>query len=313
MTEGRLAEGLRLPDQRPASRCTTSCRGSLRATRRGGPTVAGPFTTLLYAFVPGVGYQKAPEGSAVWVPGPAAACPSRRHYTTYGKATTEEHQNWGLYFLPKGEETEVPAAGAWHPRQFHRDYGRAKQSTKRPLTWNLPKDAVIYGFQPPHSHKAPAVSANVLHFANPNGQGRDAAGPCRGTTSTGRATTCWPSRFPRAGRLRDHHPLDLRQLGQQPGKTPIRPRLSIGASNRSRRDAGGLLHLPLGRRERAKAPREDYESVVETPNVMMGNLDDNMDGKIEFRRTQGRPIGPGPGCSRSFFLADRRRNHDGRH
>jgi Ca2+-binding EF-hand superfamily protein len=60
--------------------------------------------------------------------------------------------------------------------------------------------------------------------------------------------------------------------------------------------------------ETAKNPRDDYDKLMQA-NLMMGVLDDNMDGKIELSELKGGPQSPGQMLKKYFVLIDT--NKDG--
>jgi mono/diheme cytochrome c family protein len=264
-----------------------------------GATFAGPFTTLLYAFVPGVGYQTAPEGSAVWVPA-GSGLAFQAHYTTYGKATTESTK-LGLYFLPKGEEPK-------YPRRAHGILDNSIEITageaehKEIAYVELPKDAVIYGFTP-HSHKR-GVSANVS-IRYPNGREEMLlAMPRYNFNWQGDYLLAKPLLAPAGSKIITHWVYD--NSANNPENPDATKTVYWGEQSFEEMLAVYFIYHWAG--ETAKAPREDYERLLNA-NVTMGNLDDNMDGKIEFAELRGGPSSPAQALKKNFALIDT--NHDG--
>jgi hypothetical protein len=297
MTEGRWlkASAYQISDRQSVHHILSGVASSDTAE---GATV-GPFTTLLYAFVPGVGYQKAPEGSAVWVPA-GSGLAFQAHYTTYGKATTESTK-LGLYFLPKGEEPK-------YPRRAHGILDNSIEITageaehKETAYVELPKDAVIYGFTP-HSHKR-GVSANVS-IRYPNGKEEMLlAMPRYNFNWQGDYLLAKPLLAPAGSKIITHWVYD--NSANNPENPDATKTVYWGEQSFEEMLAVYFIYHWAG--ETAKAPREDYETLLNA-NVTMGNLDDNMDGKIEFAELRGGPQGPAQVLKKNFALIDT--DHDG--
>jgi len=118
----------------------------------------------LGGYGPGRGSNLQPVDTGVWVP-PSGGVAFQNHYTPYGRETTEETQ-MGIYFYPKGQEPKyvlrtfgifdfsivIPPGAEYHHEQAYID---------------VPKEMILYGLTPHAHHRGGSVNVTVKY---PNGK-----------------------------------------------------------------------------------------------------------------------------------------------
>jgi mono/diheme cytochrome c family protein len=156
MTEGRWmkATTFRVTDRQVVHHILT---GVVEGEQKPGATASeAEWGASLGGYGPGRGSNINPKDMGVWVP-PSGGVAFQNHYTPYGRATVEKTQ-MGIYFYPKGEE----------PKYVMRTFGifdfsivipPGEESHPETAYIAFPKDAVLYGITP-HAHHRGA-SANV--------------------------------------------------------------------------------------------------------------------------------------------------------
>ncbi|MET0272710.1 MAG: EF-hand domain-containing protein [Phenylobacterium sp.] len=156
MTEGRWmkATTFRVTDRQVVHHILT---GVVEGEQKAGATASeAQWGASLGGYGPGRGSNINPKDMGVWVP-PSGGVAFQNHYTPYGRETVEKTQ-MGIYFYPKGEE----------PKYVMRTFGifdfsivipPGEESHPEAAYITFPKDAVLYGITP-HAHHRGA-SANV--------------------------------------------------------------------------------------------------------------------------------------------------------
>ena len=299
MTEGRWlrATAFRITDRQAVHHILTGVAASDQAP---GATVTGsPFTTLLHGYVPGVGYMKTAEGTGIWVP-PSSGLAFQAHYTTYGRETVE-NTKVGLYFYPKGQEPKFPRR-TFGIFDFSIEIPPGEAEHKEIAYIEIPKDAVIYAFTP-HAHKR-GVAANVS-IRYPNGKEEM-------LLAMPRYDFNWqydyvldkPLTVPAGSKIITRWVYD--NSTRNPGNPDPKKTVYWGEQSFEEMLAVYIHYHWVG--ETAKDPKDEYDKLMQA-NLMMGVLDDNMDGKIELSELRGGPQSPAQMLKKYFALIDT--DHDG--
>ena len=299
MTEGRWlrATAFRISDRQAVHHILTGVAASDSAP--GAKVTESPFATLLHGYVPGVGYMKTAEGTGIWVP-PSSGLAFQAHYTTYGRETVE-NTKVGLYFYPKGEEPKYQRR-TFGIFDFSIEIPAGEREHKEVAYIEIPKDAVIYAFTP-HSHKR-GVAANIS-IRYPNGKEEM-------LLAIPRYDFGWqydyvlakPLTVPAGSRIITRWVYD--NSTRNPGNPDPSKTVYWGEQSFEEMLAVYIHYHWVG--ETAKNPRDDYDKLMQA-NLMMGVLDDNMDGKIELSELKGGPQSPGQMLKKYFVLIDT--NKDG--
>lgn len=164
LTEGRWmkATTFRVTDRQVVHHILT---GVVEGEQKEGATASeSQWGASLGGYGPGRGSNISPKDTGTWVP-PSGGIAFQNHYTPYGRETTEQTQ-MGLYFYPKGQEPKhvlrtfgifdfsivIPPGEEWHREQAYVD---------------VPKEMVLYGLTPHAHHRGGAVMVSVIY---PNGK-----------------------------------------------------------------------------------------------------------------------------------------------
>jgi hypothetical protein len=268
-------------------------------TPAGATVASSPFTTLLQGYVPGTGYQKMAPDSGLWVPA-GSGLAFQAHYTTYGKATTE-NTKLGLYFYPKGEEPKYPRR-TFGIFDFSIEIPAGDGDHKEVAYIEIPKDAVIYAFTP-HSHKR-GVSANVS-IRYPNGKEELLlAMPRYDFNWQWDYVLAKPLNAPAGSKIITRWVYD--NSTRNPGNPDADKTIYWGEQSFEEMLAVYIHYHWAG--ETAQKPRDDYEKLMQA-NLMLDVMDDNMDGKLQLAELKGGPSSPGTMLKKFFPMIDT--NHDG--
>ncbi|HEX2814769.1 MAG TPA: hypothetical protein VHN39_00125 [Phenylobacterium sp.] len=253
----------------------------------------------LGGYGPGRGSNIQPVDTGVWVP-PSGGVGFQNHYTPYGKETTEKTQ-MGIYFYPKGQEPkyvlrtfgifdfsiEIPA-----DEEFHKETSYIE----------FPKEAILYGITP-HAHmRGQSTNVSILY---PNGKEEK-------LLSLPRYDFNWqyeyflktPLKVPAGAKIIARWTYD--NSTRNPGNPDHAKTVYWGEQTKDEMMATYLHYRWVDETVQHQTP--EYEKMLQA-NLMMGVLDDNMDGKIELSELKGGPQGPASMLKKYFALIDT--NHDG--
>ena len=299
MTEGRWmkATTFRISDRKVVHHILTAVvQGEQKV---GGQASESQWGDSLGGYGPGRGSNIEPVGTGVWVP-PSGGIGFQNHYTPYGRETTEKTQ-MGIYFYPKGQE----------PKYVLRTFGIFDFSIEIPpgeevhhetsyLTF--PKDAILYGITP-HAHmRGQSANVSILY---PNGKEEK-------LLALPRYDFNWqyeyflktPLKVPAGAKIVARWTYD--NSTRNPGNPDPNKTVYWGEQTKDEMMATYLHYRWVD--ETVKHQTPEYEKLLQA-NLMMGVLDDNMDGKIELSELKGGPQGPASMLKKYFALIDT--NHDG--
>jgi mono/diheme cytochrome c family protein len=273
--------------------------GTVNTDHQGADFNESQWGASLGGYGPGRGSNIQPISTGVWVPA-SGGVGFQNHYTPYGKETTEQTQ-MGLYFYKKGEEPkyvlrtfgifdfsiEIPANEEFHPETSY-------------ITF--PKDAVLYGITP-HAHKR-GGSTNVS-IIYPDGKTEK-------LLSLPRYDFNWqyeyflktPLKVPAGSRIVAKWTYD--NSARNPYNADHNKTVYWGEQTSDEMMATYLHYRWVDETVAHQTP--EYEKLLGA-NLMMGVLDDNMDGKIQLAELKGGPQGPAATLKKYFALIDA--NHDG--
>jgi hypothetical protein len=253
----------------------------------------------LGGYGPGRGSNIQPADTGVWVP-PSGGVGFQNHYTPYGRETTEKTQ-MGIYFYPKGQE----------PKYILRTFGIFDFSIEIPpgeefhhetSYITFPKDALLYGITP-HAHvRGGSTLVSVIY---PDGRREK-------LLALPRYNFNWqyeyflktPLKIPAGAKILAEWTYD--NSARNPGNPDPTKTVYWGEQTRDEMMATYLHYRWVD--ETVKHQTPEYEKMLQA-NLMMGVLDDNMDGKIELSELKGGSQGPAATLKKYFALIDT--NHDG--
>ncbi|HEY8004649.1 MAG TPA: hypothetical protein VIE16_10505 [Phenylobacterium sp.] len=298
MTEGRWmkATTFRISDRQVVHHILTG----VVATDHAGETFSeSQWGASLGGYGPGRGSNIQPADTGVWVPA-SGGVGFQNHYTPYGRETTEKTQ-MGIYFYPKGQE----------PKYILRTFGIFDFSIEIPPNEEFhhetsyitfPKDAILYGITP-HAHvRGGSTLVSILY---PDGKEEK-------LLALPRYNFNWqyeyflktPLKVPAGAKIVAKWTYD--NSVRNPGNPDHTKTVYWGEQTRDEMMAT-YLHYRWAD-ETVKHQTPEYEKMLQA-NLMMGVLDDNMDGKIELSELKGGPQGPASTLKKYFALIDT--NHDG--
>ena len=299
MTEGRWmkATTFRISDRQVVHHILT---GVVQGDHKvGGQAAESEWGASLGGYGPGRGSNIQPKDTGVWVP-PSGGIGFQNHYTPYGRPTVEKTQ-MGLYFYGKGAEPkyvlrtfgifdfsiEIPAGEEFHPETSYIAF---------------PKDAILYGITP-HAHKrGGSTNVSILY---PNGKEEK-------LLSLPRYDFNWqyeyflktPLKVPAGSKIVARWTYD--NSTRNPGNPDPKHTVVWGEQTSEEMMATYLHYRWVDETVAHQTPQ--YEKLL-MGNLMMGVLDDNMDGKIQYAELKGGPQGPGQTLKKYFALIDT--NKDG--
>jgi hypothetical protein len=296
MTEGRWmkATTFRISDRQVVHHILT---GVVSGDYKGGETASeAQWGASLGGYGPGRGSNIEPEGTGVWVP-PSGGVAFQNHYTPYGKATTEKTE-MGLYFYKKGEE----------PKYVLRTFGIFDFSIEIPprdehhheiAYIQFPKDAILYGLTPHAHHRGSATSVAIRY---PNGKEVM-------LLALPRYDFNWqyeyflkePLRVPAGSKIIARWTYD--NSTRNPANPDPNKKVTWGEQSSEEMLATYLHYRWVD--ETVKDQKPEYEKALQA-NLLMGVLDDNLDGVLEKSELRGKP---GAMLLKYFDMIDT--NHDG--
>jgi mono/diheme cytochrome c family protein len=298
MTEGRWmkATTFRVSDRQVVHHILT---GVVASDHTGATFSESSWGASLGGYGPGRGSNIQPADTGVWVP-PSGGVGFQNHYTPYGRATTEKTQ-MGIYFYPKGQE----------PKYILRTFGIFDFSIEIPpgeefhhetSYITFPKAAILYGITP-HAHmRGQSTNVSILY---PNGkEERLLALPRYDFNWQYEYFLKTPLKVPAGAKIVARWTYD--NSTRNPGNPDPSKTVYWGEQTKDEMMATYLHYRWVD--ETVKHQTPEYEKALQA-NLMMGVLDDNMDGKIEFAELKGGPQGPATMLKKYFALIDT--NHDG--
>jgi hypothetical protein len=298
MTEGRWmkATTFRISDRQVVHHILT---GVVASDHAGDTFAESQWGASLGGYGPGRGSNIQPIDTGVWVPA-SGGVGFQNHYTPYGRETTEKTQ-MGIYFYPKGQE----------PKYILRTFGIFDFSIEIPPNEefhretsyiSFPKDAILYGITP-HAHmRGGSTLVSILY---PDGKEEK-------LLALPRYNFNWqyeyflrtPLKVPAGAKIVAKWTYD--NSARNPGNPDHNKTVYWGEQTRDEMMATYLHYRWVD--ETVKHQTPEYEKALQA-NLMMGVLDDNMDGKIELSELKGGPQGPASTLKKYFALIDA--NHDG--
>ena len=298
MTEGRWmkATTFRISDRQVVHHILT---GVVASDHAGDTFSESNWGASLGGYGPGRGSNVQPADTGVWVP-PSGGVGFQNHYTPYGKETTEKTQ-MGIYFYPKGQE----------PKYILRTFGIFDFSIEIPANEEFhhetsyitfPKEAILYGITP-HAHmRGQSTQVSILY---PDGKEEK-------LLALPRYDFNWqyeyflktPLKVPAGAKIIARWTYD--NSTRNPGNPDPNKTVYWGEQTKDEMMATYLHYRWVD--ETVKHQTPEYEKMLQA-NLMMGVLDDNMDGKIELAELKGGPQGPATMLKKYFALIDT--NHDG--
>ncbi|HEY3950416.1 hypothetical protein [Phenylobacterium sp.] len=298
MPEGRWlkATTFRISDRQVVHHILT---GVVAADFKGDNFSESQWGASLGGYGPGRGSNIQPVDTGVWVPA-SGGVGFQNHYTPYGKATTENTE-MGIYFYPKGQEPkyvlrtflifdfsiEIPPGEEWHKETSYVE---------------VPKDMILYGITP-HAHvRGGSTQVSVIY---PNGkQEMLLALPRYNFNWQYEYFLKTPLKVPAGSKILAKWTYD--NSARNPGNPDPTKTVYEGEQTSSEMMATYLHYRWVD--ETVAHQKPEYEKLFQA-NLLMGILDDNMDGKIEKAELKGGPTGPVPMLKKYFDLIDT--DHDG--
>ncbi len=298
MTEGRWmkATTFRVSDRQVVHHILT---GVVPADFTGATAAESSWGASLGGYGPGRGSNIQPVDTGVWVPA-SGGVGFQNHYTPYGRETTEKTQ-MGIYFYPKGEEPkyilrtfgifdfsiEIPPNEEFHPETSYIEF---------------PKDAILYGITPHAHRRGGSTQVSILY---PNGKSEM-------LLALPRYDFNWqyeyflktPLKVPAGSKILAKWTYD--NSARNPGNADHNKTVYWGEQTSEEMMATYLHYRWVD--ETVKHQTPEYEKLLQA-NLMMGVLDDNMDGKIQKAELKGGPQSPARILKQYFDLIDT--NHDG--
>jgi peroxiredoxin len=278
MTEGRWmkATTFRITDKKVVHHILT---GVVAGTPKAGDTASeSSWGASIGGYGPGRGSNLTPPDMGVWIPASGGVA-FQNHYTPYGKETVEKTQ-MGLYFYPKGQEPKyvmrtfgifdfginIPAKAEYHPEVAYID---------------IPKEMLIYGITP-HAHTR-GGSANVA-IVYPNGKEEMIlALPKYDFNWQYEYFLAEPLKAPAGSRIVTRWTYD----NSTRNKSNPDPLKDVSWGEQTSEE---MLALYLHYRwtdETVAVQKPEYEALLQG-GLMMGVLDDNLDGKLQQSELRGR-------------------------
>jgi mono/diheme cytochrome c family protein len=253
----------------------------------------------LGGYGPGRGSNIQPKDTGVWVPA-SGGVGFQNHYTPYGRATTENTQ-MGIYFYPKGQEPKY-ILRTFLIFDFSIEIPPGEEFHKETSYVTVPKDMILYGITP-HAHvRGGSTQVSVIY---PNGkQEMLLALPRYNFNWQYEYFLKQPLKVPAGSKILAKWTYD--NSARNPGNPDPTKTVYEGEQTSSEMMATYLHYRWVD--ETVKHQTPEYEKMFQA-NLMMGILDDNMDGKIELSELKGGPTGPVPMLKKYFALIDT--DHDG--
>jgi hypothetical protein len=278
MTEGRWmkATTFRISDKKVVHHILT---GVISGPAKAGDTASETsWGASIGGYGPGRGSNLTPPDMGVWIPA-SGGVGFQNHYTPYGKETVEKTQ-MGIYFYPKGQEPKyimrtfgifdfginIPAGAEYHPEIAYID---------------IPKEMIIYGLTP-HAHvRGGSASVSIVY---PNGKEEMLlALPKYDFNWQYEYFLADPVKAPAGSKIVTRWTYD--NSTRNPGNPDPKHDIAWGEQTSEE-----MLALYLHYRwtdETVTNQKPEYEAEIQQ-GLMMGVLDDNMDGKLSPSELRGR-------------------------
>jgi hypothetical protein len=253
----------------------------------------------LGGYGPGRGSNIQPIDTGVWVPA-AGGVGFQNHYTPYGKETTEQTQ-MGLYFYPKGQEPKY-VLRTFLIFDFSIEIPPGEEFHKETSYVEFPSDAILYGITP-HAHvRGGSTQVSIIY---PDGKTEK-------LLALPRYNFNWqyeyflktPLKVPAGSKILAKWTYD--NSARNPGNPDPTKTVHMGEQTSQEMMATYLHYRWVDETVAHQTP--DHEKALGA-NLMMGILDDNMDGKIQLAELKGGEQGPVSMLKKYFALIDA--NHDG--
>lgn len=296
MTEGRWmrATTFRISDRQVVHHILT---GVVSGTPKLGDTASeASWGVSIGGYGPGRGSNLTPPDMGVWIPASGGVA-FQNHYTPYGKATTEKTQ-MGIYFYPKGQEPkypmrtfgifdfgiQIPAGEEYHPEIAYID---------------IPKEMLIYGITPHAHHRGGSAQVSIKY---PDGHEQMLLSmPHYDFNWQYEYFLAEPLKAPAGSRIITRWTYD--NSSRNPDNPDFKQNVVWGEQSSSEMLALYLHYRWEG--ETTSNLRNDYDALL-NQGLMMGVLDDNMDGKLAMTELRGAQVAP---IKANFALVDQ--NKDG--
>ena len=273
--------------------------GTVAADHTGTTFAESQWGASLGGYGPGRGSNIQPIDTGVWVPA-SGGVGFQNHYTPYGRETEEKTQ-MGLYFYPKGEEPKY-VLRTFLIFDFSIEIPPGEEFHKETSYIEFPKEAVLYGITP-HAHvRGGSCQVSILY---PNGKEEK-------LLALPRYNFNWqyeyflktPLKVPAGAKIISRWTYD--NSSRNPGNPDPTKTVQMGEQTAQEMMATYLHYRWVDETVAHQTP--ENEKLLQA-NLMMGVLDDNMDGKIELSELKGGPQGPAQMLRKYFALIDA--NHDG--
>ncbi|MBL8555257.1 MAG: redoxin domain-containing protein [Phenylobacterium sp.] len=277
LTEGRWmkATTFRVTDRQVVHHILT---GVVEGEQKAGGTASeSQWGASLGGYGPGRGSNIAPRGTGTWVP-PSGGIAFQNHYTPYGKETVEKTQ-MGLYFFPKGQEPKyvlrtfgifdfslvIPPGEEWHQESAY---------------IAVPKEMVLYGLTPHAHHRGGSVQVAVIY---PNGREQK-------LLSLPRYEFEWqyeyflkdPLKIPAGSKVVTRWTFDNSR--RNPSNPDYKTEVRWGEQSSEEMLA---LYLHYRWTDETVAVQKPGNDKLMQGGMMMGVMDDNMDGKLTKAELKG--------------------------
>jgi hypothetical protein len=277
MTEGRWlrATAFQISDRQAVHHILTGVAPD--GAKPGEAVSESRWTALLHGYVPGVGYMETAKGTGIWVP-PASGLAFQAHYTTYGRESVE-NTKVGMYFYPRGQEPKYPRR-TFGIFDFSIVIPPGEEEHHEVASIVIPKAAVIYAFTP-HAHKRGAAANISIRYPN----GREEM-----LLAVPRYDFGWqhdyvlktPLTVPAGSRIITRWVYD--NSARNPGNPDPKRTVPWGEQSFDEMLAVYIHYHWVG--ETAKAPKDEYDKLMQG-GLMMGVMDDDMDGKLQVAELRG--------------------------
>jgi mono/diheme cytochrome c family protein len=253
----------------------------------------------LGGYGPGRGSNIQPVDTGVWVPA-AGGVGFQNHYTPYGKETVEKTE-MGLYFYPK-EQAPKYVLRTFLIFDFSIEIPPNEEFHKETSYIEFPADAILYGITP-HAHvRGGSTQVSIIY---PNGKEEK-------LLALPRYNFNWqyeyflkqPLKVPAGSKILAKWTYD--NSVRNPGNPDPSKTVHMGEQTSEEMMATYLHYRWADETVAHQTP--DHEKALQA-NLMMGILDDNMDGKIELSELKGGEQGLVSMLKKYFTLIDA--NHDG--
>jgi hypothetical protein len=277
MTEGRWmkATTFRISDRQVVHHILTGVVA--KVPENGGPALEASWGASIGGYGPGRGSNLTPQDTGVWIPASGGVA-FQNHYTPYGKETEEKTQ-LGIYFYPKGQEPKyvmrtfgifdfgitIPAGEEYHPEVAYID---------------VPKEMVLYGLTPHAHHRGGSANVSVVY---PDGKEEMLlALPKYDFNWQYEYFLATPLTVPPGSRIVTRWTYD----NSTRNKENPDPKKTVTWGEQSSEE---MLALYLHYRwtdETVAAQKPEYDALMQQ-GLLMGVLDDNLDGKLQLSELRG--------------------------